>query len=208
MKKFLILFVLVGFSTLYAHEQPHSQPSTVQVLPEEIDDIVLGSAEAPLTLVEYSSINCVHCAQFHAQHFNHLKAKFIDTGKVRYVLKHFPLDHTAVDYMAIIATQPQEQWLPLLEVAYQHQKQWLGQPVEKLGEVLGLSKTECTAALTCEATRDKIIAKRFNAEQHLDIQATPTFHIIYVNGSTHKEEFLNQGLTPEALEKKLDAYLQ
>ena len=208
MKRILILLVFTCFSTVYAIDQDKISPATIQIMPEEIDDIILGNADAPLTLVEYSSINCVHCAQFHSQHFHHLRDKFINTGKVRYILRHFPLDHTAVDYMALIAKQPKEKWLPLLEIAYQHQEQWLGQPAEKLGDILGLSQTECKAALTCETTRDKIIAKRFNAEQHIDIQATPTFHIIYVKDGKQKDELLNQGVTPQELEQKLEAYLQ
>ncbi|NCP62630.1 MAG: thioredoxin domain-containing protein [Alphaproteobacteria bacterium] len=174
----------------------------------ELNDIVIGSDKAPIILVEYSSINCTHCARFRHKSIKDLKERYITPGKVRTVYKHFPLDYSAVEYMSIVAQQPQEKWPELLEKAYERQNDWLGHPVEKLGEILGISAEDCKKALACDETKGLIMAKRFNAEKVVDIQATPTFHIFYTEKGVKKSLLINEGITPEDLFKKLDELLE
>lgn len=199
-----ILFIMMASAYTEDSHQPFSHDAKQMITVEEIDDIILGSADAPITLVEYSSINCVHCADFHTVYFDELEKKYIQTGKVKYVLKYFPIDFTAVEYMSLIVAQPKEQWFTLLTKAFRSQKEWLGKPPEKLGEILGLLPKECQKALGCVANQDKIVAKRFNAEQHIEIDATPTFQLFYVSGQTPKQELYNRGLAPKDLEQRLD----
>tara|TARA_R110002095_G_scaffold126453_5_gene109571 strand:+ start:726 stop:1385 length:660 start_codon:yes stop_codon:yes gene_type:complete len=173
----------------------------------ELNDIVVGNDKAPIMLVEYSSINCTHCAKFHHSALKDLKEKYINTGKVQLVYRHFPLDYPAVEYMSLVAQQPPEKWLDLLDVAYERQGEWVGKPVEKLGEILGISAQECKKAMACEETKGLIMAKRFNAEKVVDIQATPTFHIFYTEKGVEKSLLINDGITPKDLLKKLDELL-
>ena len=123
------------------------------------------------------------------------------------VFKHFPLDYQAVEYMSLIVKQPHDKWLGLLNIAYERQKEWLGHPPEKLAEVLGISKKDCAAARACEETKERIIAKRFNAEQVVEINATPTFHIFYKVKGIEKNVLINDGITVTDLNKKLDEIL-
>jgi len=173
----------------------------------ELNDIVMGSDKAPIMLVEYSSINCTHCARFRHDGIKTLKERYISTGKVQMVYRHFPLDYPAVEYMSLVAQQPQEKWPELLDIAYERQKDWLGKPIEKLGEVLGISAKECKKAMACEETKGLIMAKRFNAEKVVDIQATPTFHLFYTEKGVEKSLLINEGISPKDLFKKLDELL-
>ncbi len=199
--------------TARAPEQVTNDGNTAQVDEEnnvvypELNDIVMGSDKAPIMLVEYSSINCTHCARFHHEAIKVLKERYIETGKVQMVYRHFPLDYPAVEYMSIVAQQPQEKWPELLDVAYERQKDWLGKPIEKLGEVLGISAKECKKAMACEETKGLIMAKRFNAEKVVDIQATPTFHLFYTEKSVEKSLLINEGISPKDLFNKLDELL-
>lgn len=196
-----------------APQQTNNQEKTTQVAEEdnivypELNDIIMGSDKAPIMMVEYSSINCTHCADFRHKGLKELKERYIETGKVQMVYRHFPLDYTAVEYMSIVAQQPQEKWPELLDIAYEHQKDWLGKPIEKLGEVLGISAKDCKKAMACEETKGLIMAKRFNAEKVVDIQATPTFQLFYTEKGVEKSLLINEGISPKDFFKKLDELL-
>lgn len=189
---------------------PSSNPPRVQkpMSVEELPDIVVGQRTSPVTLVEYSSINCPVCAEFHLNGMKKIKERFIDTGKLKLVYRHFPLDYTAVEAMTLVVKHSQEQWLPLLETAYKTQKDWIGRPPEVLGTLLGLTPQDCKLALADEKTKDLIVAKRFNAEQKIVINATPTFQILYSTAGQPKDLLINTGITASDLEKKLEECLQ
>ena len=179
-------------------------PQGIEYYPE-IDDMTFGSEDAKVALIEYSSINCTHCADYHGRFHQAFYKEFVETGKIHYVLKHFPLDFAAVEYMSLIVKEPQGKWFPLFEKALATQKQWVGKPPKVLAKILGVSKKQCEAALKCEKTRALIMAKRFNAEQSVDIQATPTFLIVYKKNDKGElgAELYNQGVAPEDLSKRL-----
>lgn len=180
-----------------------------QMVPE-IPDMVLGSPQASVVLIEYSSINCPHCAHYHNGPFKEFRKKYIDTGQVRYIMRHFPLDYSAVEYMSVIAFQPQEKWFPLVETSYAHLMDWVTQGPEKLVEILGLDPQVLAQARGDAQLRDQIMAKRFNAEQVYEIDATPAY-VIEVrspNGTVEKSEFINQAISPSDLETKVIAYIK
>jgi len=195
-------------------KQPNNQENTAQTTEEdnivypELNDIIIGSDKAPIMLVEYSSINCTHCAHFRHEAIKVLRERYIETGKVQMVYRHFPLDYPAVEYMSIVAQQPQEKWPELLDIAYERQEDWLGHPIEKLGEILGISAKDCKKAVACEETKGLIMAKRFNAEKVVDIQATPTFHLFYTEKGVEKSLLINEGISPKDLFKQLDQLLE
>ncbi len=209
----LLLALTLSLSSFALHAAQEKQPVSEQKIEEiqvysELDDIVLGTDEAPIMLVEYSSINCTHCANFHHKAFQNLKEKYIDTKKVQMVFKHFPLDYQAVEYMSLVAKQPHDKWMGLLDIAYERQEEWIGKPPETLAKILGISPEDCKAARACEHTKELIMAKRFNAEQVIDIEATPTFHLFYKVNGVEKNLLINKGITPKDLTKKLDEILK
>ena len=174
----------------------------------EIPDIVMGSAEAPVVLIEYSCVNCTHCAHYHQQFHPVLKQRFIQSNKVQLIFKYFPLDYQSVEYMAVIASQPYARWYALYETALEHQKKWLGKPPKVLAKVLNISPKECESALQNDVLKKNIMAKRFNAEKRIQIDATPTFVILYRDQGDLKWELLNEGIAPDALLAKLEALTQ
>lgn len=203
---FLLIYLILLPCPSFGLAKTETQEENI-VYPE-LNDIVLGSDNAPLKLVEYSSINCTHCAHFRHVALKKLKEKYINTGKIQLIYRHFPLDYPAVEYMSLVAKHPHEKWPALLEVAYERQGEWIGKPVEKLGEILGMNTQECKQAMGCEETKGLIMAKRFNAEKVVDIQATPTFHIFYTEKGVEKSLLINEGITPKDLLKKLDELLE
>jgi protein-disulfide isomerase len=171
----------------------------------EIADIVLGNPSSPLTFVNYSSINCAHCAKFDREALPLIKSKYIDTHQLCLIFKHFPIDAAAIEYMSLIVKQPHERWFALIDIAYQHQQEWVGKPPEKLAEILGLSKEATKEALDSEVTKELLMAKRFNAEKAgLDIPATPTFQILFSVQGERKSILINTGISPTDLMKILD----
>ena len=180
------------------HETPTLLPG--------IRPIIWGKNSAAIKVVEYSSINCRHCSSFHSEAFKQrLREKFIEPGTVQMLFKHFPLDYTAVEYFSLIVNEPYEQWGDLLDRAFARQADWFGHPPEKLAGILGISSEKCKEARACEEKKDLIMAIRFNAEQTIDIEATPSFHIFWKEKGEQKSLLINQGILPDKLIEQLDA---
>jgi|GEM_PF-5763433 len=207
MLAFISSFFITHLSAL-APQQPVSVPQkTIKEAkendkaynPDELPDIVLGSPDAKVTLIEYSSINCSHCASFHTDDFPKLKKQLIDTGKVRFIYRHFPLDGQAVLAMGVIALAPQEQWFDKICIAYEKMNQWINEGPLKLAQVCGITNQACKDIKNQTALVDRIMAKRYNAERQYDIPYTP-FFIVVRNG---KQEILTGELTLEILMDKL-----
>lgn len=201
----IFLVNLVSLGTL--HAQDSQNPSINQItkfeVVKEIPDIELGSPAAKVKLIEYSSLNCAHCARFHNAFFPRLKTKYISTGQIRYIYRYFPIDLTSVHSMAVIAALPQEKWFDAITKAYAQQKDWMGKEYTTLGKICGVSDEDCKKFIQDQKVLDSIIAKRFNAEQRLTIDATPTFHIISPKG----EILINSPISDEELEKKITSLL-
>lgn len=174
----------------------------------EIADITMGKASAPITFINYSSINCAHCAKFDKEILPLMESTYIQPGKMSLVFKHFPIDLAAVEYMTLIAKQPHDRWFALVDTAYQRQGEWVGHPPEKLAEILGLSKEDCKAALDSEVTKEMVMAKRYNAEKAgLDIPATPTFQLLFSVKGDKKSILITTGISKDDLFQIIDHVL-
>lgn len=209
MKSILVALLLCfTFASPFGYAATESATKTepqAQMEPQpEIADIITGDPKAPVLLVEYSSLNCAHCAGFHKNFFPELEKKYFKTGKVSYALKHFPLDYSAVEYMTVIAKQPKEQWFPLVKKAFKTQKDWVGKDMKAFAKAIGVSQKSCTEALKCDTTKQMVLAKRFNAEQIVEIDATPTFLILYEHKGELQHVLYNQGVNRDELMNQLD----
>jgi protein-disulfide isomerase len=203
---FHLLIINLAFSGLIHAQDSQNQPAnqiTKFDVVKEIPDIELGSATAPMKIIEYSALNCAHCARFHNNLFPKLKSKYIDTGKIRFIYRYFSIDLGSVHAMAIVAALPPEKWFDAITTAYQKQKDWMGKDLNALAKVTGVSPEQSKKNLQDQALLDSIIAKRFNAEQRLTINATPTFHLISPKGDI----FINTPISDEELEKKITSLL-
>lgn len=148
------------------------------------DDITSGDPKAPVTVVEYASLTCPHCAAFHNGIFPEVKTKLIDTGKVFFVQRPFPRD--PIDTRGWLLTQciGEERAKPLLDLMFSSQDVWLNSnnPMENLYAMLsntGMSKGEVDACFDNEEARSWLQAKAGDAETKYGVDSTPTF---FVNG--------------------------
>ncbi len=188
MKQLLIILYLLSIGILCAQDTKETIP--------ELPDLVIGSEQAQVTLIEYSSINCGYCGYFHNEMFAHIYNKFIKTGKIRYIYRHFPIDFQAVQAMVIIAKQPPEQWYNLITKAYKHQEEWvMEENLTQFTQILGLNHIKDIAKYKdCEETKALVGAKRYNAEQHMQIEATPIFILEYKENGTEKQKMIDDEL--------------
>jgi protein-disulfide isomerase len=163
-------------------------------------DRVLGKPDAPVTIVEYASLSCPHCAHFATEVLPKLKKKWIDTGKAKLVLRDFPLDEPALRAEMLTRCVPAERFYPLTDTLFETQdkwviaKDWRG-ALEKTARLAGIGKKEFDACLTNKAIEDQVAQSRLTAATQLGVNSTPTF---FVNGQK-----LEGAPTEEAFDKLL-----
>jgi len=147
----------------------------------------LGSANAPVTIIEYASATCPHCASFHKNTFPALKKDYIDTGKVRFVFREFPFDDLALAAFMLARCAPEDKYFPLLDVLFEQQETWARQnPKEelfKIAQLAGFSRESFEACLKNEEIAKGVIAIRNTAAESYGVDSTPTF---FVNGEELK----------------------
>ncbi len=151
----------------------------------DLPDLVLGKADAKVTIVEYASMTCGHCAAFSSKVFPELKTKYIDSGKVRFVMREFPLDNLAAAASMLARCAGGDKTIPLVETFFEKQADWAfkqGNPVPRLFEIAkqaGFTQESFDKCLTDQALLDKITTIRTRASDKFGVTATPTF---FING--------------------------
>ena len=148
------------------------------------DDRILGSAEAPITIIEYSSLTCPHCASFHAGALPQIKKTWIADGRARLVYRHFPLDASALRAAAVANCIEGPRYFGFLDLLFKSQKRWAksDDPLKALGQIArlaGLTQEKFEACANDEAEIDRILLQRQDGTQTYDVQSTPT---LIVNG--------------------------
>jgi protein-disulfide isomerase len=194
-----LIFMMSLFMTIFA--APLAVKATVQAVP----DIVVGQDNAPITMIEYSSLNCTACAYFHQKVFPTLKAKYIDTGKVRFIFRHFPLDEQAAEIAAVISTAPAVKQFTLIQRVFEHQQKWstASQPLQVVSQIVDIPFAVCQAAAKDKKLTDAVFQKRLEAEKELTIEGTPTFIINgRIIGYAPSLEKLESYLAPQPSKKK------
>ena len=164
--------------------------------PVSLPDIAIGSANAPITITEYSSMTCPHCAAFGQNVFPMLRANYIDTGKVRFVFREFPLDIKAAAASILarcIGKDDSEKYLGAIETLFKLQDQLTAQTKDTLlyvGKQHGMSEQDVRTCAEDQAQFDKLNADQQYAVQELKVTATPTFFIngVQFQGSMSYEE--------------------
>lgn len=170
-----------------------------------IGDKSIGKADAPVTIIEYASLTCSHCANFHEATFPALKEKYIDTGKVRLIFREFPFDPLATAASMIARCSTEERYFPLISVLFKQQRQWAGSnnPLEELLAIArqaGFTQESFEACLKDQKIYDGLNEmKKRGAEVH-GVNSTPTF---FINGE------IKRGDMPiDELEKLIEAKLK
>ena len=162
----------------------------------DLGEPALGVATAPVTIIEYSSLTCPHCAAFHTRTLPELTKRYIDTGKVRLVLRDFPLDETALKAAVIAHCAGPERAPKFVEVFFTQQQSWAraADPVQALTQLArlgGLGEAEIKACLADKDLENAILQARLDGEQKYDIRSTPSFIIggKTVPGALSADEF-------------------
>ncbi len=152
---------------------------------EALPDIVQGKDDAPVTMIEYASMTCTHCAHFHDTVYPTLLKSYVDTGKVKFILREFPLDPLATAGFMLARCEGPDKRTAVVDLLFSQQKNWafVDKPLEALSGLLkqtGMSQQGFEACLKDQKLYDGVNAVRDRASQKFAINATPTF---FVNGT-------------------------
>jgi protein-disulfide isomerase len=152
--------------------------------PGPLPEKTLGKADAPVTVVEYSSLGCPHCAAFEVEVFPHLKQAYIDTGKVYYVSREFPLDQVAAAAAMLARCAPDDKFFEMVNLFFTTQDRWhvSTNSVDALFNLVkqaGFTRESFEACLKDQKLLDGITAVRSRAADVFHVDATPAF---FVNG--------------------------
>jgi protein-disulfide isomerase len=152
--------------------------------PGPLGDMTLGDPKAPNVVIEYASMTCSHCQRFHAEVYRPFKEKYIDTGKVYFIFRDYPLDPLAKAAIVVAHCAPKERFFPLVDLMFDHQDQWafVQDPATALFNLVkqaGFTQESFNACLTNQQLADGVQAVHDRAEKEFGVGSTPTF---FVNG--------------------------
>jgi protein-disulfide isomerase len=154
-----------------------------------LDDIPLGAENAPVTMIEYASMTCPHCAAFENQVFPKLKEKYIDTGKVRYIMREYPLDRLAAAAFMLARCAGPDKYNPMIETLFQQQQKWAVKdpipPLLAIAKQAGFTQQTFDKCINDTALLNKIQQVRDRAASKFKVDATPTF---FINGRRYSGE--------------------
>jgi protein-disulfide isomerase len=165
-------------------------------------DMTMGPDTAKVTVIEYASASCPHCAAFYKDVFPTLKTEYIDTGKIHFIFREFPHNDAALAAFMVARCAPKEKYFPLVDVFFTTQDVWLQNPLEgltKIAQQAGFTKESFDACLKNEAVAKNILAVRTTADG-LGVTGIPTF---FING-----EMLDGEKTIDVLRAKIDPLLK
>jgi protein-disulfide isomerase len=191
---------------LFGKDMAQSSAAELVAKPVALPDIAVGPAKAAVTITEYASMTCPHCAGFEQNVFPMLKSKYIDTGKVRFVFREFPLDIKAAAASMLarcIANDDAEKYLATIDKLFKQQDQlvqYTKDTLKRIGAEAGMSEQAVEACVKDRAMLDKLSADQKFAFEQLKVNATPTF---FINGEMSKG-----AMSFEELDKKLKSLLK
>lgn len=200
-----------SFLLVTAYTGVHAQTVDVAELmaPGPLPEHSIGKATAPVTIVEYSSMTCTHCAQFYGEIFEPLKKKYIDTGQVRFIMREFPLDPVASMAFALPRCQPEDKYDTVIKALFAKQKDWSFPKDEKKSKKamfkvvkpLGFTQKTFDACIADPKLNQAFTEIRNKGKDKFFVKGVPAF---YVNGVKMQGEKTLEGFdkTLEPLLKK------
>jgi protein-disulfide isomerase len=168
----------------FAQEPPATVDVTELMKPGVLPEMALGNPDAKVKIVEYMSMTCSHCADFHNKTFDGIKSKYIDTGKIYFVLREFPLDPLAAAGFMLARNAPGGKYFDVVSYLFKTQSEWafVDDPLSGLRNVskqFGYSPSTFEATLTDQKLLDNINETRKHGADAFGITGTPTF---FING--------------------------
>lgn len=148
-------------------------------------DHVLGQADAPITIIEYGSLTCPHCAEFDRVTLPKLKAGWIDSGKAKLVFRVFPRDQLDLHAAMLASCAAPERYFNFIDTLFQSQDSWTRatdplQALANIGRLGGVSEDKFKSCMADKALADGIIAQGFAAQSSYGVSSFPTF---FINGT-------------------------
>jgi len=161
-----------------------SPSDTFDAVPITETDMVLGRADAPVTIFEYASLTCSHCAQFHGQVLPMIKQAYIDTGKAKLIFRDFPLDRLALAGSMLARCAGKQRYFGFIGLLFRDQARWSQSrnPIKSLGQLArlgGISQKKFDACLKDEAIKKVVLDQRLAGGRGYKIKSTPT---VIING--------------------------
>lgn len=155
--------------------------------PGPLGDKTLGDEAAPVTIIEYASMTCGHCANFHERTWPDLKKDYIETGKVRFIFREFPLDPVASAAFMLARCAPQEKYFDIVDIMFEEQRAWAftDNPYQSLldfSKQIGFTQESFEECLTNQGLLDAVNAVRERGANEFGVNSTPTF---FINGEKH-----------------------
>ncbi|MBD9386235.1 DsbA family protein [Rhizobium sp. CG4] len=150
--------------------------------PGPLPDKALGDANAPVKIVEYMSMTCPHCANFHNNTFDKIKEKYIDSGKVYFVIREFPFDPRAAAAFMLARCAPENQYYPFVSMLFKQQQTWATAQdaraaLLQMSKLAGFSQESFEACLTNQKLLDDVNATMQRGAGEFGVNSTPTFII-------------------------------
>ena len=184
------LLIVLSLGTLSPTPALAAAGDAAKELAVQPSDRILGKAEAPITIIEYASLTCPHCAHFDVTVLPKLKEKWIDTGKAKLILRDYPLDEPALRAAMVARCAPADRFYPLIDTFFAQQEQWATSrdyraALEKLVKLGGMSDKEFKACISDKKLEDQVAQSRLTAAQQLGVNSTPTF---FINGKKYDGE--------------------
>jgi protein-disulfide isomerase len=185
--------VIAGLGTLAFASGLSVRPAVAQDVsveslhkPGPLGDKIIGAANAPVTIVEYASVTCPHCATFHRETYPTLKSKYIDAGKVRLIFREFPTQPAPIAIGGfMLARCAGDKYFPMLDAIFEQQQSWAQDPYNgflKIARQAGLSQERFEACLKDQKLADDIQEVAVRANKEFKVESTPTF---FINGKRH-----------------------
>jgi protein-disulfide isomerase len=185
-----------------AFAQDKSKPDPAKLnAPSAIGEMVVGLDTAKVTIIEYASSSCPHCAAFFRDVYVPLKKDYIDTGKVRFILREFPHNDLGLAGFMVARCAPKEKYFPIVDVLFETQEKWLADPTNELKNIAkqaGMTEEQFDACLKNEAVAKGILDVRKGGDE-LGVDGIPT---IYINGEKYDGD-----RKLEAVKAKIDPLL-
>ena len=175
----------------FAQEGGPASPEELAV-PGPIKDMALGDGKAPVTVYEYASMTCPHCARFQKDVFPHIKSTYIDTGKVRWVLREFPLDPRAAAGFMLARCAGDDKYFAMIDVLFAQQASWafvdanqVLPAMVQIAKQAGFTQEQFDKCLQDKTLYDGVMAVKQRASDKFKIDGTPTF---FINGKRYGGE--------------------
>ena len=179
--------LLLGFASASLAADEEAQQGATPEPAFAAGEMALGAEHAPVTIIEYFSLTCGYCANFHRNAFEELKAAYIDTAKVRFIAREFPSSELALKAAMLARCSGEERYFAFIQELYKQFDYWTeaDDPLAALAQIAalgGLPRERFDACLVNEALEERVLQSYMECVREHEVEYTPTF---IINGKAH-----------------------